>query len=61
MTNRELWFPVRDIEGRDGESEVRELACESWKCKSWKCEICEATVIKSLECDESGAREFVGG
>jgi hypothetical protein len=33
----------------------------SQKCESWKCESWEARVIKSLECEETGAREFAGG
>jgi hypothetical protein len=35
--------------------------CESRKCESWKCESWEAKVIKSLECEETGAWEFAGG
>jgi hypothetical protein len=34
---------------------------ESRKCESWKCESWEARVIKSLECEETGARAFAGG
>jgi hypothetical protein len=35
--------------------------CESRKCESRKCKSWEVKVIKSLECEETGAREFAGG
>jgi hypothetical protein len=42
-------------------AEMESRKCESRKCESWKCESWEAKVIKSLECEETGAREFAGG